>query len=362
MEGLTRRILLWSLGLSLLLALVFLWLCRLDPGPGQQLYEIRLQTYEAARALGLNPQLPRHEFGRANLPPYLGRGRGELLLWLALLVGLGALASWRVARPIEQALGHLAEDCQRLERGQAWQGGAQAGPLAGINQDFALMLAALERQQQELNQATRDAQQALSLRESLLTRSHAEFRQPLQAMLESLRGQPDHPYIQTIRRNLQVLLRLVDDLAAQQPVLRWETVDLREFLRETLEAFPQRVRLLSGPGVKLELDRLRSAQALLNLVGNALKYSEKEVTVSWGEDWVEVRDQGQGMAAEDIPELMREFRQQEPGRQEGVGLGLHTARRWMELQGGQLQIESQPGQGTRARLIFFKSSQSAQPS
>lgn len=350
MEDLTRRILLWSLGLSVVLGLAFWLLCRIDPSPARQLYEIRVQTYEAARALGLDPPLPRHEFGRANLPPYLGRGRGELLLWISLLLGLGALASWRVARPLERALGSLAEDCQRLERGQTWQGGARTGPLAGLNQDFAHMLATLEQQQLELNQATRAAQQALALREGLLTRSHAEFRQPLQAMLDSLAG--DHAYVQTIRRNLLSLLQLVDDLGAGQPLLRRETVDLADFLDQTLEAFPQRVQLVAGPAARLELDRLRTAQALLNLVGNALKYSEAEVTVRWGAHWIQVEDRGPGMEAEKIPDLMREFRQQEPGLQEGVGLGLDTARRWMELQGGRLEIESEPGNGTRARLVF----------
>lgn len=333
MEGLTRRILMWSLILSLVLGLAFWLMCRLDPAPAQQLYQIRLQTYEAARALGLNPEVPQLEFGRANLPPYLGRGRGELLFWLGLLIGLGTLASWQVARPLEQALGRLAQDCQRLERGQAWEGGARGGPLAAINEDFAHMLAALERQQQDLNQATQAAEQALCLRESLLTRSHDEFHQPLQAMLDSLKTQPDHPYLQTIRRNLQTLLQLIEDLAAEQPGIRLETLDLQTFLQESLEAFPRRVRLLSGPPVQLELDRLRSSQALLNLVGNALKYSQAEVTVAWGQDWIEVADRGQGMPAEEIPELMREFRQQDPA-EDGVGLGLATTRRCMELQGG----------------------------
>ena len=170
-------------------------------------------------------------------------------------------------------------------------------------------------------------------------------------MLDSLKTQPDHPYLQTIRRNLQTLLQLIEDLAAEQPGIRLETLDLQTFLQESLEAFPRRVRLLSGPPVQLELDRLRSSQALLNLVGNALKYSQAEVTVAWGQDWIEVADRGQGMPAEEIPELMREFRQQDPA-EDGVGLGLATTRRCMELQGGELKIESQPGQGTRARLIF----------
>ncbi len=349
MEGLTRRILFWSLLLSLLLVLAFVLICWLDPLPSQQLYAIRVQAYQAGQALGRSEPPPQPEFGRANLPPYLGRGRGELLGWLTLLAGLGLLGCWRLARPLERALGQLAEDCRRLERGQPLQ-----GEMSGIASNFASILAELERQQAELNQASQAARKALCLRERLLDRSHAEFRLPLVQMRESLTERPEHAYLVIIARNLDSLLRLVDDLAVGEPLLRPQQVQIRDFLERSLETFHDRVRLGEGPSSCLELDELRTGQVLLNLVSNALKYSQAEVEVNWGEDWIEVGDSGPGMAQADIPELMREFRQQEPGRQDGVGMGLATAQRWMELQGGWLEIQSSPGQGTRARLCFTK--------
>ncbi|MBS2037850.1 HAMP domain-containing histidine kinase [bacterium] len=347
MPGLTRRILIWSLLLSVILALTFLLVSWLDPLPAQQLLAIRQQTHQAAVQLGRPSQVPEIEFGRANLPPYLGRGRSELLGWLLVLAGLGSLASWRLARPLEQDLGRLADDCQRLERGQPLQ-----GELSGLTSDFAQILGELERQQGELNRATRAARQALHLRERLLSRSHQEFQQPLKTMHGSLEGLAEHPYLLVIRRNLETLLRLVEDLSSAHTELHLQTVRAESFLRRTLEGFPKRIRLLTGPDCQLELDELRTGQVLLNLVGNALKYSQSEVEVDWGEDWVEVRDFGPGMEESQIPELMREFRQQNPGQQEGVGLGLATAKRWMELQGGRLEIHSSPGKGTRARLCF----------
>lgn len=50
--------------------------------------------------------------------------------------------------------------------------------------------------------------------------------------------------------------------------------------------------------------------------------------------------------------MLQEFRQLEPGDSGGVGLGLATTQRWMELQGGRLELDSEPGRGTRARLVF----------
>ncbi|MFN8611119.1 MAG: HAMP domain-containing sensor histidine kinase [Vulcanimicrobiota bacterium] len=346
-ESLTRRILFWSMLLSLLLALAFLLVSWLDPLSAQQLYAIRLQAHEAALQLGLPDPTPQMEFGRANLPPYLGRGRSELLGWIIVLASLGALGSWRLARPLEHDLGQLARDCQRLE-----QGLPLTGEMSGLASDFAKILADLEHQQQELNRATQAARQALRLREQLLSRSHSEFRQPLAQMRQSLQNLPDHPYLAIIERNLTDLLRLIEDLAATQPALQPRPVRLREFVQRSLEMFPERVVVRPGPDGWLELDELRAGQALLNLVGNALKYSSAEVEVGWGADWIEVRDFGPGIPEGEIPILMREFRQLEPGRQDGVGLGLATASRWMELQGGSVQIHSEPGQGTRARLTF----------
>ena len=352
MENLTRRILLWSLLLTVLLALVFLLICHLDPVPAEQVYQLRIQVYQASSQLGIPSDPPVREFGRANLPPFLGRGRKELLFWFALLASLGTLASWRIARPIDRALARLAEDCQKLERGEPAGAGPRGGALVGIAEDFGRMLVILEERQRELNQTTEAAERALQLREKLLDHSHAEFRQPLIKMSQSLEELPDHPYVLTLRRNLSDLLQLVDDLALEGPRLRLETVNLQAFLSQTLEAFPQRVHLRPGPPVLLQLDRLRTGQALLNLVDNALKYSQEEVEVSWSEDGIEVHDRGQGMEQEEIPELLREFRQLQPGQPGGVGLGLATVERCMQLQGGRLEILSQPSQGTRARLIF----------
>ena len=354
MERLELRLLIWSLLLTAVFGGVFLLIARLDPYPVQQLYQLRGQVEAAQQAYGLPAQpLPDMDSGRANLPPYIGRGRGEMLFGVALIALLGAFGSWRLARPIERPLRHLADSCRALQLGEPWTSPPLKGPLQAIGQDFALMLASLRHQEEQLQVAHRNAQQALVLREKLLGRSYAEFRPALLAMRQSLLGLTPHPYLQTLERNLEVLLQLVDDLARQPAPPQLMEVELGAFVRESLAEMDARLTLAhdSHPA-SARLDPLRTRQALLNLVANALKFSQLEVSVSWGSGWIMVEDRGPGFDNCKVAEMLQEFRQLEPGDSGGVGLGLATTQRWMELQGGRLELDSEPGRGTRARLVF----------
>ena len=359
MGRLEFRLLLWSMFLTAVFGAVFLEVARLDPLSVRQLYELRLQVRQAEKAYGL-PEGPPPvlDWGRANLPPYIGRGRSEMVLWILLLAGLGAVGAWGVARPIERPLRQLADSCRALQMGADWTSPPLRGPLQAVGRDFSVMLASLREQEKLLEEAAEAARQALALRETLLGRSYGEFRQPLLDMRHSLRGLEPHPYVQTLERNLDLLLQLVDDLAQQPLHPQFEEVELGDFVRVAL-AGSERVEVIDGEPVTVSLDPLRTRQALLNLVGNALKFSRAPVKVDWGRHWIRVEDRGSGFENEKIPEMLQAFRQLEPG--EGVGLGLATAQRWMNLQGGRLELESRPGQGTRARLLFATSDSSSSP-
>jgi signal transduction histidine kinase len=353
MHRLGIRLLMWSLLLTGWFGGVFYAVARFDPYPVEQLQRLRREAQAAQQACGVPaPDPPRIDSGRANLPPYIGRGRLEMLLWIALVAGLGAIGAWRLALPIERPLRQLAERCRDLELGQPWTSPSMGGSLGAIGQDFSLMLASLHEQDRQLREATERAQQALLLRENWLGLSYAEFRPALEAMQESLRGLAPHPYVQTMERNLDALLQLVHDLAAPPAPPQSREVELGTFVRESLAGLGERVEPADCPATSAFLDPLRTRQVLLNLVSNALKYSAHKVTVSWGPDWILVEDQGAGFDNQQVPEMIQEFRQLAPAAEEGVGLGLATASRWMELQGGRLEFDSQPGQGTRARLLF----------
>src|SRR2546425_2310867 len=98
-----------------------------------------------------------------------------------------------------------------------------------------------------------------------------------------------------------------------------------------------------------------------NLVKNAVKFTSPHgsVTISAMEappgTVVEVRDRGIGIKPEDQPRLFEEFRQVDGSTSrgyEGIGLGLALSKRLVELQGGQIWVESIPGRGSAFRFLI----------
>ena len=108
-------------------------------------------------------------------------------------------------------------------------------------------------------------------------------------------------------------------------------------------------------------DATRLRQVLLNLAGNAIKFTESggvgvivEAGATSGEIVFEVRDTGIGIAPEEQARIFREFEQADGGSTRkfgGTGLGLAISRRIVERMGGRIEVESTPGQGSSFRAI-----------
>jgi signal transduction histidine kinase len=108
----------------------------------------------------------------------------------------------------------------------------------------------------------------------------------------------------------------------------------------------------------MHADQMRLRQALLNLMSNANKFTEKgTVTVAAhqgqenGRDWVtlSVSDTGIGMTAEQIGKLFQEFSQASSttaSKYGGTGLGLVISRKFCQMMGGDITVASEPGKGS----------------
>jgi signal transduction histidine kinase len=144
-------------------------------------------------------------------------------------------------------------------------------------------------------------------------------------------------------------------------------LDLRDFCRGLIEGLtpvdpqgesPRHAVELAFQGEhEVELDRRLLTHVLGNLLENALKYSEPGsavgLTVSVDREGVRcvVSDAGMGIPAADLPHLFDSFyRGQNAGTVAGSGLGLAVVKRAVDVQGGSIEISSEPGHGTRVTV------------
>ena len=132
---------------------------------------------------------------------------------------------------------------------------------------------------------------------------------------------------------------------------------MREFV---LGAYPDRtVTAVSKTGHSIEGNYKHLYSAVSNLVINALKYSEGDVEIEWGERGDElclsVRDVGPGIDARHIPRLTERFYRVDKSRAQmtgGTGLGLAIVKHVLAGHDARLEIESELGVGSTFRCVF----------
>ncbi len=296
-----------------------------------------------------------------------------------LALGGGVLAL--IAALLPGARAKVAEDAPRPMAVPRTQSAPAAAP---PTDELRRLRAEVERHQKlenELIEAKQTAEAAvMSKSEFLATMSH-EIRTPLNGiipLLDILIGsslQPDQrDYAQTAYSSAKQLLRIVDDildyskLEANKLSLESVGINLREvldgvmrLLEKSAEAKGLGFSLTIDPAVRLPVrgDPVRLRQVLTNLVSNAIKFTERgSVTVSVtrrGESRnhhnlrFEVRDTGVGITQESAASLFKPFSQADTSTTRqfgGTGLGLVICKRIIDLMGGQIGVESQPGQGS----------------
>jgi signal transduction histidine kinase/CheY-like chemotaxis protein/HPt (histidine-containing phosphotransfer) domain-containing protein len=242
-------------------------------------------------------------------------------------------------------------------------------------------LTSLRGVQRELLAAKQAAESAmLAKSEFLATMSH-EIRTPLNGilpLLDIVLGMPLQPtqrdYLATAHKSAQELLRIVDDILDYSKVeagkLDLEKVgfNLRELMDNVLrlmekpaEAKGLTLRVVVDDDVRAGVrgDPVRVRQILSNLVGNAIKFTERggvSVRVSRRGDTTThhellfaVRDTGIGLAPEQAARLFQPFTQADASvtrRYGGTGLGLTICKKLVELMGGKIGVRSEAGRGS----------------
>ena len=247
-----------------------------------------------------------------------------------------------------------------------------------------------ERAQRELLEEKLQAEQAVVEKSAFLANMSHEIRTPMNAILgftELLEPEGLTPrqseYVRAIRDSGASLLQLINDildlskLEAGKLELHPEPTDMRdscEFLRTVFgqqavkKSLQLKFELSPDLPRALLLDRVRIRQVLVNLLGNAVKFTERGsvcTRMSWelqqntssGTLLIDVEDTGLGIAPDRLQALFTSFVQADPRRdaeKQGSGLGLTIVKRLVGIMEGTLTVESMVGKGTVFHLRLPK--------
>ena len=225
-----------------------------------------------------------------------------------------------------------------------------------------------------------EIQNVMRMKKDFILNVSHELRTPLTAVkgfAETLEGEVSpagREYLDIIRRNTDRLIRIVEDLLTLSEVeektanLTPERVDLRRLADQVIRIFEPRAR---EKGLDLNLrameslpavqgDSFRLEQMLINLVDNAVKYTEKgsiilTLRAADGQAVIEVCDTGIGIPAEHLMRIFERFYVVDKSRSRklgGTGLGLSIVKHIVNLHGGKVDVESTEGEGTLFRVFL----------
>jgi signal transduction histidine kinase/ligand-binding sensor domain-containing protein/CheY-like chemotaxis protein len=253
--------------------------------------------------------------------------------------------------------------------------------LAEANRDLSTLVDELKRQSTELDAARKKAEAASRAKSEFLANISHELRTPMNGIIGMTNLALSTPlsteqaeYVETARQSAESLQNLLNDLLdfakieAGHMKLDRSTFSLRDAFEDVIRSFrgPARekgltctYRLHPGTPERVTGDRQRLRQVLLNLVSNALKFTEKgaiemearslAIEGSICELRISVRDSGIGIPLEKQSIIFEPFQQADTSITRaygGTGLGLSICRDLVGLMGGRIWVESELGRGS----------------
>jgi len=333
---------------------------------GEPVFLLRAEMHRAITAIGLSAV--------------------QVAVWLLLIAGgifmaaIWVLLQRFILAPVSSLTNHISQlrESGDLSKRIRLARGDELGTLA---RQFDALTGELEDAREEMTEARDAALETARLKSEFLTTMSHEIRTPMngvvgmaELLMQTHLSEKQQRFARTIQRSADGLLTIINDildlskLEAGRVALECRDFGIRSLIEDVATTFAGTAH---AKGLELvceiapELDAIckgdshRLRQILINLLGNAIKFTKRgEVVlgVSIGEQreniyWVRftVRDSGIGVPAEQQALIFDSFSQGDPSMTRqfgGTGLGLAICKRLVDLMGGKLGVESETGAGS----------------
>jgi signal transduction histidine kinase len=298
-------------------------------------------------------------------PVTLSQAVSHYVLWGALLaIVVAFLITYFLSRRISAPVKALTVAARQMGQGDLSQRvvSRDKGELGELAQAFNSMAENLERDER--------------LRRNMIADIAHELRTPLSNLkgyLEALNDgiiKPDSDSIRSLDEEANLLSRLVNDLQelslAEAGELKLDCA-VQEITRVLKQAVVARKTQAAAKGVllsaalprklpRVNIDVYRINQVLLNLTDNAIAHTARggtiKISARRNDSWlqIDVADTGKGIPSKDLPNVFERFYRVDKSRTRttgGAGLGLAIAKSLVEAHGGEIEVQSQEGKGSR---------------
>lgn len=237
----------------------------------------------------------------------------------------------------------------------------------------------VEERTRELKEALEKEKGINEMKSAFVSMASHEFRTPLTSILSSTflikrynemeEYAKERRHIERIKSSVNQLTSILEDFLSIDKLergnvsIRKETFDLKEFIVELMEDFEwmlkenQRIKYVQNGPAKVFLDKKILRNVLLNLVSNAIKYSETDIEIRTFVNKkvlrIDVEDKGLGIPEKEHHHLFTKFfRAKNVTHIQGVGLGLSIVKHYTALLGGTITFSSRMGEGSTFKLAL----------